>query len=210
MIRVLLADDHPIVRAGLRELLKGDPTITEIGEAASGSEALQCLRLSHWHLLTLDINMPDLNGLDILSNVVASFPDTKVLVLSGLPERQYALGVLKAGASGYLAKECAPEELLIAVRAVLERGRYVSAELAQALARNVGSERAQPMHGCLSAREFQVFYKIANGRSITAIGNELGLSAKSVSTYRSRILGKMHLLTNADITTYALKNELIQ
>jgi two-component system invasion response regulator UvrY len=210
IMRVLLADDHPIVRAGVRELLAADPTISEIGEAASGNETLQRLRLSHWHLLILDIDMPDRNGLDVLLDVVADYPDTKVLVLSGFPERQYALGVLKTGAGGYLGKERASEDLLAAVHVVLEGRRYVSAELAQTLAANLELDSTQPMHCRLSAREFQVFYKIATGQSVKAIGLELCLSAKTVSTYRSRMMEKMRFLTNADATTYALRNELIQ
>jgi two-component system invasion response regulator UvrY len=209
-MRVLLADDHPIVRAGVRELLGADPAISELGEAASGNEALQCLRSSHWHLLILDIDMPDRNGLDILLDVVTGYPDTKVLVLSGFPERQYAPRVLKTGARGYLAKERASEDLLTAVHVILEGGLYVSAELARTLAADSGLDSSQPMHGCLSAREFQVFYKIANGYGLKAIGNDLCLSAKTVSTYRSRMMEKMHFLTNADITSYALRNELIQ
>ena len=210
MMRVLLADDHPIVRAGVRELLAPDPAISEIGEAASGNETLLCLRLSHWDLLILDIDMPDRNGLDILLNVVTGYAQTKVLVLSGFPERQYALRVLKAGASGYLEKECAPEDLLTAVHSVMQGRRYVGAALAQSLACSPGLDRAQPMHGCLSAREFQVFYKIANGDSVKAIGNELCVSAKTVSSYRTRMMEKMHFLTNADVTSYALRNDLIQ
>lgn len=210
MTRVLIADDHPMVRAGIRQLLSEDPTITEIGEAGSGNETLQRLRANEWNLLLLDINMPDRNGLDILRNVGASYPKTKVLVLSGFAERLYALNVLKAGASGYLPKECAPAELLAAIRTVMNGRRYVSAELAQILASGIDSDTEQPAHGCLSEREFQVFYKIAAGRTVSAIGNELCLSVKTVSTYRTRILEKMNFLTNADITTYALKNALIQ
>jgi two-component system invasion response regulator UvrY len=210
MIRVLIADDHPLVRAGLCELLKADSAITEIGEAGSGNETISRLRSQHWHLLLLDINMPDRNGLDILRNVGASYPDTKVLVLSGFSERLYALNVLRAGASGYLSKECAPAELLTAVRTVLKGRRYVSTELAQILAASLQSDSDQPAHGSLSEREFQVFYKIASGRTVSSIGSELCLSVKTVSTYRSRILEKMHLLTNADLTTYALRNALIQ
>jgi two-component system invasion response regulator UvrY len=210
MIRVLIADDHPLVRAGLRELLKADPTITEIGEAGSGNETLTRLRSHPWNLLLLDINMPDRNGLDILRSVGASYPDTKVLVLSAFPEKLYAVNVLKAGASGYVPKECAAEELLTAIRTVLRGRRYVSAELAQTLAANFQSDGEQPMHGCLTEREFQVFYKIATGRTVSSIGDELCLSVKTVSTYRSRILEKMHFVSNADITTYALRNALIQ
>jgi two-component system, NarL family, invasion response regulator UvrY len=209
-MRVLLADDHPIVRAGVRELLEADSAITEIGEAASGNETLQRLRLSHWHLLILDIDMPDRSGLDVLLDVVTGYPETKVLILSGFPERQYALRVLQTGASGYLGKERASEDLLAAVHVVLEGRRYVSAELAQTLVSNLGLDGAQPMHGRLSAREFQVFYKIATGQSVKAIGLDLCLSAKSVSTYRSRMMEKMRFQSNADITSYALRNEIIQ
>jgi two-component system invasion response regulator UvrY len=210
MIRILIADDHPMVRAGLRHILSEDPSITEIGEAGSGNETLTRLRSGQWNLLLLDINMPDRNGLDILRNVGASYPDTKVLVLSGFAERLYAVNVLKAGASGYLPKECAPEQLMTAIRTVMKGRRYVSPELAQIVAENFGSDGEQPAHGCLSEREFQVFYKIAAGRTVSSIGEELCLSVKTVSTYRTRILEKMHFATNADITTYALRNALIQ
>src|SRR5580704_13626430 len=125
MIRALIADDHPLVRAGLRQLLKADSTITEVGEAGSGHETLDCLHSGRWNLLLLDISMPDRNGLDILRNVIARYPDTKVLVVSTFPERVYALNVLKAGASGYLPKECAPDDLLTAIRVVMKGGHYV-------------------------------------------------------------------------------------
>ena len=210
MIRILIADDHPLVRAGLRQLLSEDPDVAEIGEAGSGNEALNKLREGGWNLLLLDINMPDRNGLDILRNVNSSYPETKVLVLSGFSERLYALNVLRAGASGYLPKECAPAELLSAVKAVAAGRRYVSAELSEMLASSLGAKQDQPAHGRLTEREFQVFYKIAGGQSVSSIGNELCLSVKTVSTYRSRIMEKMHFTSNADITTYALKNSLIQ
>jgi DNA-binding NarL/FixJ family response regulator len=210
MIRVLIADDHPMVRAGLRQLLSEDPNIAEIGEAGSGNETLNKLRSGGWNLLLLDINMPDRNGLDILRNVSCSYPETKVLVLSGFSERLYALNMLRAGASGYLPKECAPEELLAAIRTVSAGRRYVSEELSEILAASFGTPQEQPAHGRLTEREFQVFYKLAGGQSVSAIGEELCLSVKTVSTYRSRILEKMQFTSNADITTYALKNELIQ
>jgi DNA-binding NarL/FixJ family response regulator len=210
MIRVLIADDHPMVRAGLRQLLSEDPNIAEIGEAGSGNETLDKLRSGGWNLLLLDINMPDRNGLDILRNVSCSYPETKVLVLSGFSERLYALNMLRAGASGYLPKECAPEELLAAIRTVSAGRRYVSEELSEILAASFGTPQEQPAHGRLTEREFQVFYKLAGGQSVSAIGEELCLSVKTVSTYRSRILEKMQFTSNADITTYALKNELIQ
>jgi DNA-binding NarL/FixJ family response regulator len=210
MAKILIADDHPAVRAGLRQLLKEDPSVTEIGEAASADETLTCLRSGKWEMLILDINMPDRSGLDVLRNVRASHQDTKVLVLSCFSERQYGLSALKAGASGYLPKECAPEDLLTATRMILRGRRYVSPDLAEMLACDPKATSDQPLHGCLSQREFQIFCKIAAGRAVSAIGRELCLSVKTVSTYRSRILEKMNLLTNADITTYALRNELIQ
>jgi DNA-binding NarL/FixJ family response regulator len=149
---VLLADDHAMVRAGLRQFLEEDHSITEIGEAASGSETLDRLRSTHWDLVILDINMPDRSGLDILRHIRAGYPDTKVLVVSGFPERQYALNVLKAGAGGYLAKDCAPEDLLKAARAVLQGRRYVSAELAEQLLADLEHNGDQPLHGRLSER----------------------------------------------------------
>jgi two-component system, NarL family, invasion response regulator UvrY len=209
MAKLLIADDHPMVRAGLRRLLLEDRNITEIGEAASGSDTLDKLRTGHWDLLILDINMPDRSGLDILRHVRATHSGTKVLVLSALSERQYALNVLKAGASGYLPKEAAPEDLLAATRTVLQGRRYVSPQIAELLVTDLDADGDQPLHGRLSEREFQVFYKIAAGRSVSAIGDELCLSVKTVSTYRSRILEKMNLQTNADITTYALRNQII-
>jgi two-component system invasion response regulator UvrY len=210
MAKVLIADDHPMVRAGLRRLLRDDRSITDIGEAASGNETLDKLRSDNWDLLLLDISMPDRSGLDILRHVRASHVGTKVLVLSALSERQYALNVLKGGASGFLPKECAAEDLLAATRAVLQGRRYVSSQIAELLVTDLNSDNDRPLHGRLSEREFQVFYKIAAGRSVSAIGDELCLSVKTVSTYRSRILEKMNLQTNADITTYALRNHIIQ
>ncbi|HEY4974381.1 MAG TPA: response regulator transcription factor, partial [Steroidobacteraceae bacterium] len=197
MAKVLIADDHPAVRAGLRALLKEDSGVTEIGEAASGDETLACLRSGHWDMLILDINMPGRSGLDVLRSVRESFPGTKVLVLSGFSERQYGLSSIKAGASGYLPKECAPQDLLTATRTIMKGRRYISSQMAEMLVSDPKSTSDQPLHDCLSQREFQIFAKIAAGRAVSAIGRELSLSVKTVSTYRSRILQKMNLLTNA-------------
>jgi two-component system invasion response regulator UvrY len=210
MSKILIADDHPMVRTGLRALLADDRNITEIGEAASGAEALSSLQSGPWDLLILDINMPDRGGMDVLREVRANHPAVKVLVLSVFPERQYALNVLKAGASGYLPKECAPKDLLDAVRTIAQGRRYVSPQTAELLVTDMDTDGNQPMHTRLSEREFQIFCKIASGRSVTKIGNELSLSVKTVSTYRSRILEKMNLQTNADMTSYALRHALIQ
>ena len=210
MTRVMIADDHAVVRAGLRQFLETDQGIREIGEAATGREVLEQLRLGAWDLLLLDINMPDRSGLDVLRQVRATHPDTRVLVLSGFPERQYALNVLRAGASGFLSKESAPEELLKAVRAVLGGRRYVSSTLAELLVSDLDGDAQQPLHARLSEREFQILCKLAAGRAVSEIATELCISVKTVSTYRTRVLQKMSLKTNADLTAYALHNALIQ
>jgi two-component system, NarL family, invasion response regulator UvrY len=210
MVRVLIADDHALIRSGLMKLLQEDRSIREMGEAATGEQTLDRLRESRWDLLLLDINMPDRNGLDILKHVRSGFPDTRVLVLSGYPERQYARNVLRAGASGYLAKDSASEELLRAVRIVIQGRRYVSASLAELLVNDLDADADQPIHSQLSEREFQIFCKIAVGKSVSDIAEELCLSVKTVSTYRSRVLEKMSFKNNADITSYALRNGLMQ
>lgn len=210
MATVLIADDHAVVRAGLRQFLEEDRGITEIGDASTGREALDALRQRRWDLLILDINMPDRSGLDILSHIRAAGFSTRVLVMSGLPERQYALNVLRAGARGYLSKDGAPEELLKAVRTILEGRRYVSPGLAELLVSELDQDIDKPLHARLSEREFQVLCKLAAGRAVSDIAGELCLSVKTVSTYRTRVLEKMHLETNADLTTYALRNGLIE
>ena len=209
MTRVLIADDHALFRAGLRQFLVDALPAAEIGEAASGNEVLTCLQRKGCDMLILDINMPDRTGLDILRHVKSGHPGTRVLVLSGYPERQYALNVLRAGASGYIAKDAAPEDLLKAVRMVLQGRRYVSESLAELLLLDM--DRAdKPLHALLSDREFQIFGKLAAGTSVSDIGRELCLSVKTVSTYRTRILEKMRMKSNADLTSYALRNEIIQ
>jgi len=209
MATILIADDHAIVRRGLKQLLLEDRPNSDIGEASTGDDTLNKLRQQRWDLLLLDINMPDRSGIDILRHVHASHPDTKVLILSGFPEKQYAVNVLRAGASGYLNKDMAPEELLGAVKTVLAGRRYVSAALAELLVTELDQDSDKPMHARLSEREFQIFCKLAAGRTVSEIAAELRLSVKTVSTYRSRVLEKMGFNSNADITTYALRNNLI-
>jgi len=209
MATVLIADDHALVRSGLRQCLQESGRFTVIAEAASGSQVLDALRAGDFDLLILDINMPDRSGLDILKHVRSSHPDVKVLVLSGYPERQYAVNVLKAGASGYLSKDGSPEELLKAIAQVLSGRRYVSTSLAELLAAELDSDHDQPLHAGLSEREFQIFCKLASGQSVSGIAGELSLSVKTVSTYRSRVLEKMCFKSNADITSYALRNGLM-
>lgn len=209
MTRVLIADDHALVRSGLRQFLAMDPSIVEIGEAGSGSNTLDMLRAKPWDLLLLDIFMPDRSGLDILARVRALYPNTRILVLSGYPERQYAISVLRAGANGFLSKESAPEELLKAVKTVVAGRRYVSAALAEFLVADLDADASKPLHDTLSEREFQTLCKLAAGRSVSEIAEELCISVKTVSTYRSRILQKTSFKTNADLTSYALRAGLI-
>lgn len=210
MANVLIADDHALIRNGLKQLLSGEPLVEKIAEAGSGDEAIDKLQSDRWDLLVLDIQMPDRSGMDILRQVRTTHPDTRVLILSGFPEKQYAVNVLRAGASGYVNKEMAPEELLTAVRAVLQGRRYVTPGLAELLVNELDQDHDRPPHSALSEREFQVFCKLASGRTATEIANELCISVKTVSTYRTRVLEKMGFTSNADMTTYALRNSLIQ
>jgi two-component system, NarL family, invasion response regulator UvrY len=210
MAHILIVDDHAVVRAGLRQFLLDDARITKVDEADSGQQAMDVLRRDRYDLMILDINMPGRNGLDILRNATSAHPETRVLIISGYPERQYAVNVLKAGASGYISKESAPEELLKAVHTVLAGRRYVSAALAEQLVTDLDVDKDKPIHSSLSEREFQIFCKLATGKTVSDIAGELCLSVKTVSTYRSRVLEKMNFVSNADITTYALRNGLTQ
>ncbi|MGB6604023.1 MAG: response regulator transcription factor [Steroidobacteraceae bacterium] len=210
MASVLIADDHAMLRTGLRHYLEQDPAITAIGEAATGADTLQQLRDGQWDLVILDINMPDRSGIDILRHIRAGHPETRVLVMSGFSEKQYAINVLRAGAAGYLAKDQAPEEFMRAVHAVLAGRRFVSARLSEMLITALDEPADKPLHAALSEREFQILCKLAVGRSVSEIAQELFISVKTVSTYRARVLEKMHLDTNADLTAYALRNGLVQ
>jgi two-component system, NarL family, invasion response regulator UvrY len=210
MPSVLIADDHAMIRTGLRHYLEQDRSITPIAECATGTETLEQLRKGQWDLVILDINMPDRSGIDILRHIRAGHPNTRVLVMSGFSEKQYAINVLRAGASGYLAKDQAPEEFLRAVRTVLSGKRFVSAALSEMLVGALDEPTDQPLHSALSQREFQIMCKLAVGRSVSEIAKEVSISVKTVSTYRARVLEKMNFKTNADLTTYALRNGLIQ
>jgi DNA-binding NarL/FixJ family response regulator len=210
MSSVLIADDHAVLRRGLRHYLEQDPLIQKIGEAATGAATLQQLRKSHWDLVILDLNMPDRSGLDILRHIRSGHPETSVLVVSGFAEKQYALNVLRAGAAGYLAKDQAPDDFMRAVHTILAGRRFVSASLSEMLVNALDEPPEKLLHADLSQREFQVLCKIAVGRSVSEIADELFISVKTVTTYRARILEKMALATNADLTTYALRNGLVQ
>jgi two-component system, NarL family, invasion response regulator UvrY len=210
MASVLIADDHAMIRAGLRQWLEQDRSVDAIDEASTGAETLQQLRQRQWDLVILDINMPDRSGIDILRHIRSGHPDTRVLVISGFSEKQYAINVLRAGAAGYLAKDQAPEEFMRAVHTVLAGRRFVSAALSEMLVSALDEPTEQPLHASLSQREFQILCKLAVGRSVSEIAQELFISVKTVSTYRARVLEKMKLTTNADLTTYALRNGLVQ
>ena len=210
MIRVLIADDHQIVRAGLRQFISDEPDIRVEGEAASGDEVMTRLREHEFDVVVLDISMPDRNGIDVLKLLRQRHPDLPVLILSTYPEDQYAINLIRAGASGYLTKESAPDDLVKAIRTVAQGRRYVSATVADLLIGGLDKPTDQPLHQTLSKREFQIFCKLAAGQIPTDIAEELHLSVKTVSTYRARVLEKMNLTNNADLTYYAIKSGLIE
>ena len=210
MIRALVADDHAVVRRGLKDLLGESGDIVVQGEAASGKELLERLGEQPWDIVVLDINLPDRSGLDLLAELKRLHPDLPVLILTICAEEQFAVRALRAGASGYVTKESAPEELVQAVRKVVARGRYVSPGVAERLAHWVDAGAEKPPHETLSTREFQIFRLLASGRSVSRAAEEVCLSVKTVSTYRARILEKMNLKTNADLTLYAVRNRLIE
>jgi len=210
MIRILIADDHAIVRAGLKQFIADQPDMVVSGEAATGSEAIALIRAGEFDVVLLDISMPDKNGIDTLKTVKQARPELPILMLSGYAEDQYAVNLLRAGAAGYLNKEAASNQLVGAIRTVVRGRKFVSPALAQMLADRLSvKDDEQPVHSELSQREFQIFCKLVKGEGVTQIADELFLSVKTVSTYRSRILEKMGMKSNADLTYYAIKNKLI-
>jgi DNA-binding NarL/FixJ family response regulator len=208
MIRVLVADDHAIVRQGLKLILSEEFDSLILGEACNGRELLQLVEKDAWDIVVLDITLSDRNGLDILKDLKLQRPKLPVLILSMHSEDQFAVRSLKAGASGYMTKENVPEELVKAIKKVLAGGRYVSATLAEKLAFELDAQ-ARPPHETLSDREYQVLRMIASGRTVTEIAEELVLSVKTVSTYRTRVLEKLRMKNNAELTHYAIKNSLV-
>jgi two-component system, NarL family, invasion response regulator UvrY len=209
VIRVLIADDHPILRGGLKELLVRHLESVVCGEAANAEQALAQVHHQPWDVLILDITMPGRSGFDILSDVKQLQPKLPILVLSVHPEEQYAKRAIKAGARGYLRKESAPEELIQAVRWLLAGRRYVSAALAEQLARDLHENSDRPVHDVLSAREFEILVMIGLGKTVNQIAAELHLSGATVSTYRARVLEKMKLATTAELMRYAFRNHLV-
>ena len=209
MKNVLLVDDHDIVRQGLKNLIELETDIRVTGEAASGSEALKLVRANKYDIIVLDISMPDKNGVDTMHDLKHVAPDLPVLILSGYAEAQYALNLLRSGCKGYLSKGADSSEIIKAIKIIANGKRYISAELAELMTDQLSHPSEKQLHESLSHREFQVFFKLSSGLSPTEIGNELNISTKTVSTYRMRILEKMSLKTNADLTYYAIKNGLI-
>lgn len=209
MIRILIADDHAVVRQGLKQIIAGDMNMTVVGEAQDGHEVLRRARELKLDVIILDLTMPAKSGLDVLKDLKREFPKLPVLFLSMHPEDQYAVRVLKAGAAGYMTKESAPEELIQAIRKVYRGGKYVSAQLAERLAFGLARETDAPPHEKLSDREYQVLCLIAQGRTVSEIADEVALSVKTVSTYRVRLLEKMGMNSNAELTRYAIQNQLV-
>ncbi|MFZ1701508.1 MAG: response regulator transcription factor [Pyrinomonadaceae bacterium] len=209
MIRVLIADDHTIVRHGLRQVLEAETDIRITGEAQNGNEVLEILRASKVDVAVLDITMPGRNGLETLKEIKQLYPNVAAIVLSMHPKDQYAVRVVMAGAAGYITKESAPEELVGAIRKAYRGERYISPDVAELLADHVEHGASQVLHQMLSDREFETFRLLASGQSITQIADDLNLSVKTVSTYKSRIGEKTGLSSIADITRYALEHDLI-
>jgi two-component system invasion response regulator UvrY len=210
VIRVLIADDHAIVRGGLKEILVHHLEDVVCGEAENAQQVLAQVQRNSWDLLILDITMPGRSGIDVLGEVKQLQPKLPVLILSMHPEDQYAKRVLKAGAHGYLKKESAPEELIQAVRKVLAGGRYVSPALAEQFARDLHESVEQALHETLSAREFEILVMIGSGKTVSQIAEELHLSVATVSTYRTRVLTKMNMETTAELMRYAFRNRLVE
>lgn len=208
MIRVIIADDHAVVRRGLKEIVEEQSDMEVVGEAQNCQEALRLLRQQDLDVVVLDINMPGGSGLEVLAEIRQSLPRLKVLILSGYPEDQLGMRALKAGAMGYLTKESAPEELVRAIRKVNGGGKYVTPVLAEKLAEALGPGASETPHEKLTDREFQIFRLLASGKRVTEIADELSISVKTVSTLRSRIMKKMRFSSNADLIRYALTNQI--
>lgn len=209
MLKILIADDHPVFRRGLRQIITEASDMLVADEATDGWEVLGKVRASNCDVVLLDITMPGKNGMDVLAQLKSERPGLPVLILSMHPEEQYAVRALRAGASGYLTKESAPDELVGAIRKVSAGGKYVSTSLAETLASILQEKGEQPIHKALSDREYQVMCMIGSGKTVAEIALELSLSVKTISTYRSRILEKMRMKNNAELAHYATRNRLI-
>lgn len=209
MIKILIADDHSVVRAGLKQIISGVTDMVVVDEVGSANEALDKIRTTYYSVVVLDIAMPGKSGLDALKEIKCEFPRLPVLMLSMYPEDQYAIRVLRSGAAGYMTKDTAPEELVTALRTVAAGRKYISPSLAERLAFNLDVDTQKEAHEMLSDREYEVLCMIAGSRTISQIAEQLNLSVKTISTFRGRILEKMRLENNAELINYAIKNNLI-
>jgi DNA-binding NarL/FixJ family response regulator len=210
MIRILIADDHAVVREGLKQIVQETSDMVVNGEAATGQQVLNLIAEDDWDVVLLDINMPGRSGLDILKQLRLEKPGLPVLMLTMYPEEQYAVRALRAGASGYLTKESIPDELISAIRKVSAGRKYISSSLAEKLAYDLDLDKEVPIHESLSDREYEVMCMIAKGDAVKDIADKLCLSIKTISTYRSRILNKMHMKKNAELMHYAIKHKLVE
>ena len=209
MIKVLVADDHTLVRKGLKQILLETKDIEVVDEASDGKETIKKVNKKDYDLVLLDISLPGRSGIDVLKQLKCSKPSLPVLILSMHPEEQYAVRSLRAGAAGYLTKESAPNELIAAIRKVAKGGKYITSSLAEKLAGEIGPDAEKLLHETLSDREYQVMCLIASGKPVKEIAEALNLSVKTISTHRARILRKMHMDNNAQLTHYAIKNDLV-
>ena len=210
MIRIMVVDDHAIVREGLKQILSDVDDMAVLAEAGNGQEALDKIRRATFDVILMDISMPGRSGLEILKEIKSEHPKLPVLILSMHPEEQYAIRALKVGAAGYMNKSSAPDELIGAIRKVSAGRKYVSPSVAEKLAFELGSDTEKLPHELLSDREYQVMLMLASGRTVSEIADELCLSVKTISTYRSRIMEKMNLKKNAELTLYAVQHHLLQ
>jgi DNA-binding NarL/FixJ family response regulator len=208
-MKVLICDDHKIVRVGIKYLLQQMPEVKEIEEAENGNDAISILKRKDFDLILLDISLPGISGLEVLQQIKTNWHHIHVLILSMHPQEQYAIRALKLGASGYLTKDTASEELLNALRKIAAGGKYIPLSMAEHLALYIDNETVGQGHANLSKREFEIMIMLANGKSLTEIGNELFISNKTVSTYRTRIMAKMELSKNTELTKYCMQNRLI-
>jgi two-component system invasion response regulator UvrY len=209
MIRVIIADDHAVVRAGVKQILGDSPDIVVVAEASNSNEAVDKARSTPCDVLLLDISMPGQGGIETLKQLKAEMPHLPILVLTMHPEDQYAVRTIKAGAAGYLTKQSVPEELVNAVRCVVGGRRFITPSVAEKLVDEVKHDSDQPLHASLSDREHQIFLMIAQGKTVSRIADELCLSVKTISTYRARILEKMDMKTNSELTHYAFQQQLV-
>ena len=209
-LSILIVDDHDVVRIGFKQILAEHSRFNVAGEAASAASALEALRHAKFDVVLLDLSLPDGSGIDVLRRIKAQYPDTRVLVLSGFSEEQYGINMLRAGAAGFLSKTCSSEELVKAIDTVAVGRKYVSSKLADLLADGLTRSVDKPLHEQLSAREFQIFCHLAEGKTVSEISEAIFISVKTVSTYRARLMEKMGLKTKSELTYYAVKNGLIQ